>query len=61
MNISVSDANELAKKNGLNIQYSGTSLTGAGVTSYKQSIEAGTEVDVGTVITVYFRTTETAE
>ncbi len=61
LHISVSEANALAKKNGLNIQYAGTSLSGAGVTSYKQSIEAGTEVDVGTVVTVYFRTTETAE
>lgn len=59
--LSVSDANELAKDNDINIQFAGTSVSGSGVTAYKQSVESGTEVDVGTIVTVYFRTTETAE
>ena len=61
MNLSINAANELAANKNINICFAGTSLTGANVISYKQSIEEGTEVDEGTIVTVYFRTTETAE
>lgn len=59
--LSVNDANELAKNSKINIQFAGTSISGSGVTAYKQSIEHDVEVDIGTIVTVYFRTTETAE
>lgn len=59
--LSVSAVNEAAKKNNINVRFSGTSSSGGGVIAYKQSIESGTEVDAGTIVTVYFRTTETAE
>lgn len=59
--LGVKAANELAAEHNINIQFSGAALTLSGVTSYKQSIPAGTEVESGTLVTVYFRTTETAE
>lgn len=61
MGLTVSAANELANNKNINIQFSGTSISGSGVVAYKQSIEEETEVDEGTIVTVYFRTTETAE
>ncbi len=60
-NLSITAANELAKSKGLNIQFAGISLTGAGITAYKQSVPEGTEVDEGTIVTVYFRSTDTEE
>ncbi len=59
--LSVSAVNELAKKNNINVRFSGVSLTETAVVSYKQSIEKDTDVAAGTIVTVYFRTTETAE
>ncbi len=59
--LTVSGVNELAAKNNINVKYSGGSLTGAGVLSYKQSIPEGTKVEAGTIVTVYFRSPETAE
>ena len=54
-------ANDEAKNSNINIQFAGVSLALSGVISYKQSIPEGTEVEAGTVVTVYFRSTETAE
>lgn len=59
--LSVSSVNELAKRKNVNVVFSGTSSSGSGVVAYKQSIAAETEVDAGTVITVYFRSTETTD
>ena len=59
--LTLSGVNELASSKKINVQYSGISSSGSGVVAYKQSIEQGTEVDAGTIVTVYFRTTETAE
>ena len=59
--LSISAANELAANKKVNIQFAGTSLSGNSVVAYKQDVEEGAEVYVGTIITVYFRTTETAE
>ena len=59
--LTVSGVKTLAAKNNINVQFSGASLTQSGVVSYKQSIQKDTETDAGTIITVYFRTTETAE
>ncbi len=59
--LTVNAANELAKKNNINIQYSGGDLSASGVLSYKQSIAPGNKVSAGTIVTVYFRSPETAE
>lgn len=55
MNLSVVEANKRALNAGLNIRISGN-VSGAGVLSYRQSVEQNKEVEPGTVITVYFKT-----
>ena len=52
--LGVSAANATAANNGLNIKFSGNTASG-GVVAYKQSIESGSQVKKGSVITVYFR------
>lgn len=52
--MSVTDVNSIASSYGLNISISGASAASEGV-SYAQSIEAGTKVNSGTVITVSFK------
>lgn len=52
--LSVSEANQLAAENGLNIRFSGNNLESSTVTAYRQSVEKGSEVEKGTVITVFF-------
>lgn len=59
--LSVTEAYELAADSNLNIQISGVSHSGSSVVAYKQSMVAGQEVTVGTVMTVYFRTQEGVE
>ncbi len=59
--MTLKQANQAAADSGVNIRFNGTSLSGVSVTAYKQSIPAETVVDAGTVVEVYFRTTETAE
>jgi len=44
----------LAASAGINIEFSGLT-TASGLKSYKQSIESGTQVNAGTIVTVYFR------
>ena len=48
------EVNTTAAKLGLNIEFSGN-IAISGLKAYSQSIASGTEVDVGTIITVYFR------
>ncbi len=52
----VSQANRLAINSGLNIKISGSSLSSDTVYAYKQSIDSGTEVSMGEIITVSFKT-----
>lgn len=52
--LTVSGANAAATNSGINIKFSGNTSS-AGVVAYKQSVTAGTTVESGTVITVYFR------
>lgn len=54
----VSQANQMAINNGLNVKISGSYYSNGGVAAYKQEYEAGTEVEPGTIITIYFRATE---
>lgn len=51
--LSATDVNASAARAGVNVEFSGNTSTG-GLKAYKQSVEAGKEVDAGTVITVYF-------
>ena len=52
--LTATEANTVAASTGINIEFSGLS-TASGLKSYKQSIEAGTKVSAGTIVTVYFR------
>lgn len=54
-NLSVAAANQKALEYGLNPKIFGNSLTMGESVSYKQSVEAGTQVDEGTVVTIYFK------
>lgn len=51
--LSATEVNAVAARAGVNVEFSGNTSTG-GLKAYKQSVEAGNEVDAGTVITVYF-------
>ncbi len=53
--LTAAGVNELAIKNGINVEFSGASVTVSGVTAYSQSIPPNTEVEKGTVITVSFK------
>lgn len=53
-NMSMSQANNAAVNAGFNIRLSGTTNSGE-VLSYKQSVNAGEEAEIGSVITVYFK------
>ena len=55
--MSISEANYEAANAGINIKISGNALTASNLTAYRQSIEAGKEIDYGSAVTVYFRTT----
>ena len=52
--LTATEANTLAASAGINIEFSGLT-TASGLKSYKQSIESGTQVNAGTIVTVYFR------
>lgn len=56
--LTVDGVNELAADSKINVSFSGASQLASGAISYKQSIPKDTEVAVGTVVTVYFRTIE---
>lgn len=52
--LTATEVNTIAASAGINIEFSGLS-TAAGLKSYKQSVEEGTQVNAGTIVTVYFR------
>lgn len=53
--MSVSEANYYANLYGLNIKVSGSTMLSSDVAAYRQSDEAGSVVEIGRIITVYFR------
>lgn len=55
--MTVSQVNYEAVNLGLNIRISGNSLSASGLTAYRQSVAKEKEVECGTTLTVYFRTT----
>ena len=54
--MTMSQANSAAVNSGFNIRFSGTT-NASEVVSYKQSIDPNTEAELGSVITVYFKST----
>ncbi len=53
--LSISQANKIAVAAGLNIKISGNSLKSSELLSFKQSLQAGSTVEYGQTVTVYFR------
>lgn len=53
-NMTMSQANSVAVNSGFNIRFAGTTNANE-VVSYKQSLEAGSQAELGSVITVYFK------
>jgi stage V sporulation protein D (sporulation-specific penicillin-binding protein) len=53
--MTISQVNRSAVDNGFNIKIIGATYNNGEVLSYRQSVEAGTEAEIGTVITVYFK------
>lgn len=60
-NLTVGGVSELAARHNINVVYRGSNLTDSGVTSYKQSVSKGTEIQAGAVVTVYFRANDINE
>ena len=58
--LTVSEANRKAINSGINIKISGYT-TGTEITSYRQSVTADTEVAMGTIVTVSFKTSQDIE
>ena len=58
--MTVSEANNSASAAGLNIEFTGNISSNGYITAYKQSLDAGTQVPTGTIVTVYFRDTSAA-
>lgn len=56
--LTVAQANKLAASNNLNLDISGNTENDALVVAYKQSEDAGKEVEIGTVVTVSFKSTK---
>ncbi len=52
--LTATEVNKIAAGSGINIEFSGNT-TSAGLKSYMQSVEAGTTVNAGTIVTVHFR------
>lgn len=59
--MSISGVSTTAAGSGVNVEISGVVSGSGGAVSYRQSVEAGTKVDRGTVITVSFRYTDSVE
>ncbi len=53
--LSASEANKVAVNAGFNIKVSGTTQASGEILSYKQSLPVDTKAEIGTTITVYFR------
>jgi stage V sporulation protein D (sporulation-specific penicillin-binding protein) len=56
--LTISEANRAAAESNLNIEISGNNLSSSTVVAYRQSVEKGTEVGIGSVVTVSFKNTQ---
>ena len=54
--MTVAQANQLAVSRGFNIKISGSSFSSSSVVAYRQEYEVGTPLEIGSSVTVYFRT-----
>lgn len=54
--MSISQATMTAVQNGLNVKITGNSLQSVGLVAFKQSVDAATEIEYGSTVTVYFKT-----
>lgn len=54
--LTVAQANQLAVSRGFNIRISGSSFSSSSVVAYKQEYQVGEELELGSAITVYFKT-----
>lgn len=57
LGMTITEANYAAINAGINIKVSGNSLSEESMTAYRQSAEKGSEIEYGSTVTVYFRTT----
>lgn len=57
LGMTITEANYAAVNAGINIKVSGNSLSEESMTAYRQSAEKGSEIEYGSTVTVYFRTT----
>lgn len=55
--MTVGEANRTAAENNINIEITGNSLTSSSVVAYRQSVQKGKEVEIGSVVTVTFKST----
>ncbi len=53
--MTIREANDTAAEYGLNLEISGNNLNNASVVAYRQSIEKGTKVEIGSVVIVTFK------
>lgn len=58
--LTASEVNRVAASAGINVEFSGNTAS-ASLKSYSQSIDAGTSVAAGEIVTVYFRDEETVD
>ena len=58
--LTATEVNTIAAKSGVNVEFSGNISTG-GLKAYNQSVNAGTAVEAGSIITVYFRDETTVD
>ncbi len=58
--LTASEVNTAAASVGVNIEFSGNT-TSAGIKSYRQSVEPGTQIAKGEIVTVYFREESAAD
>ena len=56
--LTISEANRAAAEANLNIEINGNNLSSSTVVAYRQSVDKGTEVGIGSVVTVSFKNTQ---
>lgn len=58
--LTATEVNTMATKLGINVEFSGN-IAIAGLRAYNQSVPNGTQIDVGSIVTVYFRDESTVD
>ncbi len=58
--LTATEVNSVAARAGINIEFSGNTSS-SGLKAYRQSVEPGSKVDAGTIVTVYFRDEEAVD